>query len=208
MKNRDYIPKSAYNLLYTVMLLRIAKGYTSAELSFLIGYTGDYIASVESLEVPIYNPYDMRIISKVLDEPSLTGIDLDEETGEKVYVEMHRFVEGNEVYHVSHVLDEQDTMVPSFTLIETIGEHQQTSDLDNTDYQLVRNAVKLLIDAGYFYTSHTNLEIFKRIKKLLPAKTISPFYLEQALIELSTNHITATLERVVVDNKGVSYKEN
>jgi hypothetical protein len=42
----------------------------------------------------------------------------------------------------------------------------------------------------------------------MPAKTISPFYLEQALIELSTNHTTATLERVVVDNKGVSYIEH
>lgn len=126
----------------------------------------------------------------------------------KVYAEVASFVQGNEVIHMSNILNAADEMEPSFLLIEPLGAHHETKLKDDGQLKLAKDALQILLSAGYFFDEHTNQQIFDQVSNFLPVGTISPYYVEQALLQLSTNYPTAKLQKVVIDDYGTGYVEN
>jgi transcriptional regulator with XRE-family HTH domain len=208
MINRNYIERSAAHTIYLVMARRISMGFSAEELSWLIGCEPGYVSAVEHYEQEVYGPELMQRIAKALEEPHLKNFYAKEKLHGKVFAEMETFTEGNELVHMARTLNEQDEIAPSYMLIEMIGEDQRHSGMNDEDYNMAMAAIKLLKDSGYFYELHTNQEIFERIKQFLPPGTLSPFYLREALNELSTSFSTALVLKVDDDKMGAGYIEN
>jgi len=53
-------------IIYKVMMKRIAKGYSPVQLSFLIGRPQDYIDRVEAFQLPCYTTGEISIIALAL----------------------------------------------------------------------------------------------------------------------------------------------
>lgn len=184
MKNRKLIEKSALNTIYMVMLKRISKGYTAEELSFLIGCKSEYVAAVEMMQVKGYTPKEMERIAKALDERDLNWFYGQEQTGEEMDAIMELIVEDGLLIHQCKVLRgaEWETF---FVLNELLTGPQDKEDMVDVYYDIAKEAIKLLVKSGFFHYKRTNQNIFKRINRFLSAGTLPPFYIEQALNELT-----------------------
>jgi hypothetical protein len=207
MENRNLMDTTALHIIYMLMLKRIGKGYSLEELAWLIGCTAEYVISIEMLHAGAYTDDELNRIAKALDEPNLNTFYPTEQAEGKVYAEMNVFVEGDKMIHILKVLNDADEMEPSFTLIENIGKHHNSSIVSDGDLNLAKDALLVLLGAGYFHKPHTNQEIFSRVSHFLPRGLLSPFYIEEALKEMSTNYPTAVLQKTIVDDLGESYVE-
>lgn len=163
MINRNLIERTEAHTIYLVMARRISMGYSAEELSFLIGCEPGYVTAVEHYQEEVYGPEHILRIAKALEEPNQDNFNAREMLKGKVYAEMETLTEGNELVHNARILNEQDEIAPSYMLIELIADHQRFSGMNDADYNMAKDAIKLLKDAGYFYESHTNQEIFERI---------------------------------------------
>ena len=136
------------------------------------------------MQVKGYTPKEMERIAKALDERDLNWFYGQEQTGEEMDVIMELIVEDDLLIHQCKVLRGAEWEI-FFVLNELLTGAQHKDELVDTYYDIARESVKLLVKSGYFHYTRTNQNIFKRINRFLRAGTLPPFYIEQALIEVT-----------------------
>lgn len=201
MDNQFNITRNELNTLTRVMVKRISKGYTAEELSFLIGFTADYIPDVEMLKEPIYDGDVLSLIMEALEDENFKTFYGTSYQEDIVQVEMMKLPTDDGQVTQCRIINDQGYGIMHFTLQEELNKHSKTDALYQSTFMLALDALKLLLAADYFQKERTTLEIFQRINTFFSAGTIRPCYIKEALDALSLTKETAALEEIVFNDR-------
>lgn len=191
----EEITRTQLETIYRVMIKRIAKGFTAEQLSFLIGKEGNYIRSVEMLDEPCYAISELEKIAMALEETNFKSFFPRVHDESEIIVGVESYNDGLHREQSYIIVDENGTDQPLFTIQEDVFENFGENMLSEENSEIARDAVMLLIRAGYFFEPKIPFEVFQSINKFLTIP-LSPFYVQQALNNFSPVGNEALLKRI------------
>ncbi|CAM4411779.1 hypothetical protein SAMN06265348_1179 [Pedobacter westerhofensis] len=180
------IPAFQLETIYRVMLKRIAKGYNAEQLTFLMGAAPGYVRDVEALEKPFYSSDDLDSIARALEESNSQSFFplKDDESLLNISFHHNRHA-GKDIYNYYRT-DEQGEDEEMYAVKEDVAPDFDEIPGSEKSYELAKEAVHLLIRAGYFFEAKLPYEIFHALNRFL-GYHLSPFVLHLALIRFCEN---------------------
>ena len=160
-----------YNLeiLNKVLMRRITKGYTSFELSFLIGRPLDYIRDVESLKSPIYSRTDLSVIAAALgDEDHYSYLPaVDNES--LLQASIQKTMRDNKFYYTCTTSNGSQTPSIRFMIYEDarINLQAEPAAVRTRHINLIKDAVLYIASGGFFDTPKLPLDILHKVNSVL-----------------------------------------
>jgi hypothetical protein len=201
MDNHIKITRNELDTLSRVMVKRIAKGYSAEELSFLIGFMPEYVPNVEMLREPVYDPEVLDRIMEALEERNFQTFFSASHNDEEVLVQVLKWPLIEKQLIQCRIINDKGYGVMHLSMEEELNTCHKGHPLYEINFKLALDALKLLIESGYFLKERTNLEIYQRINAFFPAGTIRPFYVKDALDEVSLNTEHAELVEVELNER-------
>lgn len=173
------------NLLYSMMQLRISKGCSTKETSFLMGYADDPIGELEQLAhegIDFGTTYQMF---RALEEDSLKGL-----------VTAHKS-DGDRSFHCQMLTTDRDNIREhSFLMTDHNGKERLVFKLfeqqpnyfqypmeEESTLNETRAILQVIFDGTIFYEPQTPLDIYRRCR-LMTGLEMRPRHLMQALSEI------------------------
>jgi transcriptional regulator with XRE-family HTH domain len=204
MKTTKTLTVYQLEILYRILLQRIAKGYSARQLAFLIGAAPEYIEEVEGFQRPFYTGDDLDRISLALEEEHLQNLypSVADDSKLLLSVQKHRYKD-RWVYTYCRI-DEQNEEEVLYMLREDAD--PQLDDLPEGDdiLAIVEDTIDVLVRSGYFYEAKLPYEVFLAINRLLPTY-ISPLYICLAMGRFCEYHEDPGPLRLV-ENDGPAFK--
>lgn len=114
------IKQTELDMIYRVMMIRIAKNCSAERLSLMIGRSKEYIGSVEMLYSLPYSKQELREIAAALEEPDFMSFLPDRDSDTAMFVQMDRVMMGNKYIHVCSEVTGAETRAMQFILKEDI----------------------------------------------------------------------------------------
>lgn len=114
------IKQTELDMIYRIMMIRIAKNCSAERLSLMIGRPKEYIESVEMLYSSPYSKQELRKIATALDEPGFMFFLPDTVDDTTMFVQMDRVRMGNKYIHVCSEVTGAETRAMQFILKEDI----------------------------------------------------------------------------------------
>ena len=156
-------------ILNKVMMRRITKGYTSFELSFLIGRPLDYIRDVESLKSPIYSRTDLSVIAAALgDEDHYSYLpSVDNES--LLQASIQKTMRDNKFYYTCTTYNSSQTPSIRFMIYEDarINLQAEPAAARTRHINLIKDAVLYIASGGFFDTPKLPLDILHKVNSVL-----------------------------------------
>ena len=207
MKTTKTLTVFQLEILYRILLQRIAKGYTARQLAFLIGATPGYVEEVESLQRPFYTPDDLERISMALEEEHLQNLYPSVADDNELLISVQKQKYKDRWVYTYCRIDEQNEEEVLYMLREDAD--PELDDLPEGDdiLSIVADTIDVLVRAGYFYEAKLPYQVFQSINKLLPSY-ISPLHICIAMgqfCDLQDKQGPLTL--VDFDGKVLAYEE-
>lgn len=206
MNNTKTMTRTQLDILYRVMMKRIAKNFSAEKLSFLIGRKADYVTNVEMLETDPYSVDDLACIAAALEEEDIENLYPLGVDDSNVRVRMVKELLGDKCNYTCTLLNTNLSEQPYFFLQEHSVEAVLITENNDYDAILANGAITLQIKAGYFFESRLAVNVYQAINKFL-GLTLSPTYIENALKSFCTEDKDAVLQRQQNGNKRFIYIE-
>lgn len=191
----EEITRTQLETIYRVMIKRIAKGFTAEQLSFLIGKEDNYIRSVEMLDEPCYSISELERIALALEETNFKSFFPRVHDESEIIVGIESYNDGIQRGQSYIIVDDNGTDQPLFAVKEDVFENFGENMLSEENSEIARDAVMLLIRAGYFFEPKMPFQVFQSINKFLTIP-LSPFYVRQALHSFCPVGDQALLKRI------------
>ena len=121
MEHNNKVQRMTLEIIYRILVKRIAKGYTAEQLSGIICREPGYITSLELLKVPLYSKQELREIAWALGEEDLTAFFPRLKQSAMLNVHMGKEVYENTCIHTCEIITEDGKDVPFFYLQEEIN---------------------------------------------------------------------------------------
>ncbi|WP_316840496.1 hypothetical protein [Pedobacter gandavensis] len=192
-------------MLYSFMIKRIAKGYSTSELSFLMGYTNDYMKQKEELISIGFTFEDMHCFRHAVEEKSLVGLISNFENlktiGEYQLVKIGS-PRKTELKMVRLEKDGTETQI--FHLIEN-NPMNPNVDEKETETELAA-MLNVLFEGRLFYTPQSPLQIYQTCRSTL-SENIAPRHLQTALLTLTKKKDFPKLKRIKSKDHGCMYEK-
>lgn len=182
---RQNISETNANILYSLMLLRISKGYNSADLSFLLGYSFDFFKTVEELKHIGFGAKELYYFTRALGIKRLDGIifsNLNENhfsdyelrrttTREKIQHELFRLKDGQNPTMIFSLFEENPDFHKSKFSERLERQHKELDIIFN-----------LLFEGHYFLSPKDPQTLFKKFKRITDY-TLHPQQLQEFLMQ-------------------------
>lgn len=194
-------------MLYSFMIKRIARGYSTAEVSFLMGYTNDYMKQKEELSSIGFTYEDMHCFRHAVEEKSLTG--LISNFGKGGIMSEYQLMKTSDLRKTELImtrLEKGGLETPIFHLIEnnTGGNEHKIAELQS---EVQATAIlNVLFEGRLFYTPQSPLQIFQKCRSTL-SESLSPRHLQTALLRLTKKKDFPKLKRVKSKDNGCLYEK-
>lgn len=206
MNNTKTMTRTQLDILYRVMMKRIAKNFSAEKLSFLIGRKADYVTNVEMLETDPYSIDDLACIAAALEEEDIEnfyplGVD-----DSDVHVRMVIELVADKYNYTCTLLNTNLTEQPYFFLQEYSAEAILIAENNDYDAILATSAIAVQIKAGCFFESQSAVKVYQSINRFL-GLTLSPTYIENALNSFCTQDNDAVLQKQQNGSKRFVYIE-
>ena len=177
------------NLLYSFMLKRIAKGYSSLDVSFLMGYSFDFIKSVEELMQLGLDFVTNGLYLEALRDGDIGGIlfnDFDKEGVARF--ELIRTTHPEQIIHEVYQLsneDEKDNELV-FKLFEQNWKYQEFKNAQSchNNRTVLSEFLALLFAGTYFLTPKEPSSIFRRCQMVVDGD-LKPYEVRGILFEMT-----------------------
>lgn len=193
-------------ILYSFMIKRIGKGYSTAEISFLMGYANDYMKQKEELASVGFTFEDMHCFRQAVEEQSLTGLifNFEEENMVDEY-QLIKIITSTKTEIKMIRLEKDGTVSQIFQLMEvnTTGLIYKTAELEISEK--VAAMVKVLFDGQLFYSPQSALQIFQKCRDV--STTLAPRHLQAALSSLTKKNEFPKLRRTKSKDYGCMYEK-
>jgi len=131
MINLIKIHKVRLEIIYRIIMKRIAKGYTAEQLSAILGRPPEYITSLEMLQIPLCNEYELQEIAWALGEDKLSNLFPKITQSIILNVLMEKEMYGTTYIHSCDIITDDDKEVPYFFLQEEIVEKAYVFELSD-----------------------------------------------------------------------------
>lgn len=173
------------NLLYSMMQLRISKGCSTKETSFLMGYVDDPIGKLEQLTNEGIDFVTTFQMFQAFEEGSLKGlITANESYGDgSFHCQMLTADQGNIREHSFFMTyhDGKEKLV--FKLFEQQPDYVQHPIEEEDTQNETRAILQVIFDGTIFYEPQAPLDIYRRCR-LMTGLEMRPRHLMQALSEI------------------------
>ncbi len=183
-------PKNAieFDKSYRVMDVRLLRGWSAYELSWLLGYRDWYVRDVENpLHGLQYAPEDTNYLRLIFEcgydaiiaaklEPPIWNISVDSSTNET----------GLSVHRVYLSPLSRKKKKPAYTVVEEPKRMVYSSESSANEIQL-EGYVRKLMAADYFGTPKTRLEVFSKCKEKF-GEPLKPLILIDAIGNITRSH--------------------
>lgn len=194
-------------MLYSFMIKRIAKGYSTSEVSFLMGYTNDYMKQKEELNSIGFTYEDMHCFQHAVEEPSLRGLIPSIEKGSsKCEYQLIKISGPAKIEFMMIRLEKDGQETPIFHLIEnnTKGNAHQVTEL-SIEAQAIA-ILNVLFEGKLFYSPQSPLQIYQKCRSRI-SESLSPRHLQAALLNLTKKNDFPKLKRVKSKDNGCMYEK-
>jgi len=196
-------------VLYSLMVKRISKGYSSSEMSFLMGYENDVIGNIEQLNFKELTILELYSYTNALEDDALSGIILND-MGKEHDPADYQIVKTTERilmhYEVFEILPD-NTSRQLFHLFEVNPEHDRLKY--NTSYSMgIETATEILntlLGGVLFQSPESPLDIFKRCRRI--STSIRPYYVQVALNNISQSKEYPKFKRIKTKKYGCLYEK-
>lgn len=164
--------------VYCMMLNRISRGYTTDELTFLVGQDDHFISDIESLTATDFSMDLYGSLRQVFQHPNFL---LHEgHVREEMEHEMHSWQDEMAIYHrMDRYVNERETV----TIFQLVEEHPQYSDQFTNSVSMevegCREVLRLLIEEGLFNKPIPPNDLHNHVESILQMR-IKPRYLQAA----------------------------
>jgi transcriptional regulator with XRE-family HTH domain len=204
MKTTKTLTVYQLEVLYRILLQRIAKGYSASQLTFLIGAAPGYVEEVETFQRPFYTGDDLQRIALALEEEHLPDLYPSLADDNEVLISVQKQEYKDRWVYTYCRIDEQNEEEVLYMLQE--GADAKLDDLPEGDeiLAIVVDTIDVLVRSGYFYEAKLPYEVFQSINRLLPTY-ISPLYICLAMDRFCQCQ-DATGPLRLIDNDGPAYK--
>ncbi|WP_316821651.1 hypothetical protein [Pedobacter gandavensis] len=195
------------SMLYSFMIKRIAKGYSTAELSFLMGYTNDYMKQKEELISIGFTFEDMHCFRHAVEEKSLAGLISNFENLKTMgeYQLIKTWGQRKTDLKMSK-LEKDGTEQQIFHLIEHHTNEELLPIKENKIKAEVAALLNVLFEGSMFYTPQSPLQIYQTCRNSL-TDTIAPRHLQAALQTLARKKDFPKLKRIKSKDYGCMYEK-
>lgn len=193
-------------ILYSFIIKRIGKGYSTSEISFLMGYANDYMKQKEELVSIGFTFEDMHCFRQAVEEQALTGLIFNFEDQNTVgeYL-LRRIISLTKKEIIMVRLEKDGTETPIFHLMEvnTAGLNYKTIEKDGEEK--VAAMLKVLFEGRLFYSPQSALEVFQKCRMI--SATLAPRHLQSALSSLTRQKKFPKLKRIRSKDQGCMYEK-
>lgn len=194
-------------MLYSFMIKRIAKGYSTSEVSFLMGYTNDYMKQKEELSSIGFTYEDMHCFRQAVEEKSLTGLISNFENGRSMSeYQLMKTSDPSKTELIMIRLEKGGLEVPVFHLIENTTSSSQHGITEQQSEVQAMAILNVLFEGGLFYTPQSPLQIYQKCRSSL-AESLFPRHLQIALLSLTKKKAFPKLKRVKSKDNGCMYEK-
>lgn len=200
MKNQSSITRFHLESLYRIMLKRIGKGYSTRDLSFLIGRETDYINQVEMLMVPLYSEDELQYIAGALEEDEAANLLLNADDHILLTVAVECEQQEQTLTRAYYEVNAEDDRKLLFMLKEEVLEDFDDDSAEAACLDSVRCLLEALLGSGYFHQNRNALEIFETLRPLT-AFELRPSFVDWALDDLSDEENTERMLEKSVSNE-------
>lgn len=191
------------NVIYSLMLLRISKGLTSAELDFLIGSTEATIQDMEDFNL---KSVGLEIVWKVLtavEGGDLQGIifsPLDSNDRSASY-KLVRITNEQVIEIAVYALDITNSENLVFKLFEQNTAYEKFPQALSTTLNEIRRLLNLMLDGAAFIEPLSPMEIYQKCRIIL-GNEVHPRYVEMILAEMTKKRGYPKLARRKIKRTG------
>lgn len=195
-------------ILYGFMVKRISRGYSTAEMSFLMGYSTDYIRQKEELKQIGFSFEDIHNFATALEERSWRGFSYSYEEHNKeadyllvktlskvrIDLQLFRIAEDQSQTLVFHLLEENPGYV-----------RYPTSEAEY--FQEAQAVMKVLFEGRLFYSAKTALEIYQRCRTISGNNNLDPKHIQAAIASFTSLKEFPKLKKIRSKEYGCMYEK-
>ncbi|WP_316750922.1 hypothetical protein [Pedobacter gandavensis] len=194
-------------MLYSFMVKRIAKGYSTSEVSFLMGYTNDYMKQKEELDSIGFSFEDMHCFRHAVEEKSLNGIisNFEHQKATASY-QLTKISDPVKTAVRMCRMEEDGTETQIFHLVESNMGHGSLKTTEMENEAEVAAMLNVLFEGRMFYTPQSPLQIFQKCRNTL-SDTVAPRHLQTALQTLTKKKEFPKLKRIKSKDNGCMYEK-
>jgi len=193
-------------IIYKVMMKRIAKGYSPVQLSFLIGRPQDYVERVEAFQLPCYTTGEISVIALALGDEDYKSYFPIVRYDDMLRVEMEKTRRGNKYHYICYTYIRIQTPCLRFMITEDApkSEDLRAAATDSMTLSVVQDAILIIAGEGFFSIPRLPLDIFHRVNTLL-STTVNIYTLELAVKWFSSDG--DLLEQLVNKQQRFSFRQ-
>lgn len=194
-------------MLYSFMIKRIAKGYSTSEVSFLMGYTNDYMKQKEELNSIGFTYEDIHCFQHAVEEPSLRGLIPSIENGSnKSEYQLIKISGQVKTEFMMIRLEKDGGETPIFHLIENDTKHNGYKITEQSIEAQAVAILNVLFEGKLFYMPQSPLQIYQKCRSTI-SESLSPRHLQTALLSLTKKNDFPKLKRVKSKDNGCMYEK-
>lgn len=195
-------------ILYGLMVKRISRGYSTAEMSFLMGYTNDYIRQKEELKQVGFSFEDIHNFANALEEKSWRGFSYsyEENNTEADYILTKTISKVRidiRLFHLSE--DGEQTLI--FHLMEENPAYNRYPTSEEEYFNEAKAVMKVLFEGRLFYTAKSPLEIYQRCRTISGNNNLDPKHIQEALLHFSSLNEFPRLKKIRSKDYGCMYEK-
>ena len=195
-------------MLYSFMVKRIAKGYSTSETSFLMGYAVDFIKQKEELKSIGFSFEEIHRFKQAMEEHSLRafapGYENHNYTADYLLI---RQVEGPRIHIKMLRIEEDQSEILLFQLLEENPAYARHRTINQEGSDLAVAIMKVLFEGRLFYTPQVPLTIYQRCRSAVGSENIDPKHVQAALSALSNTTDFPRLKRIRSKEYGCMYEK-
>lgn len=195
-------------MLYSFMIKRIAKGYSTSEASFLMGYHIDFIKQKEELKSIGFSFEDMHCFRYAMEEISLRAMTpgFEHQNHTKDYL-LKKQIKGSTIEHKMFRIEEDQSEVLVFQLLEENPGYIRYQTAEKENAAEVKAILNVLFEGRLFFSPQTPLVIYQRCRSAIGNESIEPRYIQAALSELTKKKDFPKLKRIRSNEYGCRYEK-
>lgn len=195
------ITETQLQIIYKVMIKRIAKGYSAEQLSYLLGRQRNYVAKVEFFAHDCYHISELSKIAKALEEDDYTCFMPARIRDDRIKIHMEKDLKDDTYTYTCATFSEEHKRRIRFVLEEYVGLYVFMDYSGTLDYEMmiVLDTVEVMIRDDYFDKERSPLDIFLSIKRFLKF-SINPYCLQLVLDSYCETNYRRKLKRTYKGN--------
>jgi hypothetical protein len=195
-------------VIYSMIIKRIAKGYSASEVSFLMGYENGAIEKLEQLNFKELTIGELHNYTNVLGDDAFRGIIMSD-MDEKQDIDYHivKTTERAIIHHEVFTILPDNSSRQIFNLFEVNPEYEKLkySTSYETGIKDTKEILNSLLEGALFQSPERPFDIYERCRRI--STSIRPYYVQVVLNDMAQSKDYPKFKRTKTKKYGYLYEK-